>query len=85
MKPAVLPRHGPRHAKLLVVDLRTMRVVQTLSVGADPDVLAFDVGLRRLYVASESGEVAVFVEQGRTLRKLGQESLKTKSGWLRSR
>ena len=64
-----------RNAKLLVVDLRTMRVVQTLSVGADPDVLAFDVGLRRLYVASESGEVAVFVEQGRTLRKLGQAKL----------
>ena len=64
-----------RNAKLVALDLRTMRVVQTLSVGADPDVLDFDVGLRRLYVAAESGEVAVFVEQGRTLRKLGQAKL----------
>ena len=64
-----------RNARLVVLDLRTMRVVQTLSVGADPDVLDFDVGLRRLYVAAESGEIAVFVEHGRTLRKLGQAKL----------
>jgi DNA-binding beta-propeller fold protein YncE len=63
------------NATLLVVDLRSMRVIQTQSVGADPDVLDFDPGLRRLYVAAESGEVAVFAEQGRHLQKLGQWKL----------
>lgn len=48
------------NAKLLVVDLRTMRVVATHTVGDDPDVLAWDPVWRRLYVASESGVVSVF-------------------------
>jgi len=39
------------------------------------DALAFDSSLRRLYVASESGEVAVFAEHGRGLTKLGQAFL----------
>jgi DNA-binding beta-propeller fold protein YncE len=49
-------------AALLVVDLRMMKVVDTMHVGADPDVLAFDPLWRRLYVASESGVVSVFTE-----------------------
>jgi len=51
------------NAKLLVVDLKTMAVVQTLEVGDDPDVLAFDPAQLRLYVASESGKVSVLAEQ----------------------
>ncbi len=43
--------------------------------GSSPDVLAFDEGLRRLYVSAESGDVAVFAEKGRSLRKLGQAHL----------
>src|SRR5438067_1243942 len=43
------------NGKLLVVDLRSMKVVATHKVGEDPDVLAWDPGWRRLYVASESG------------------------------
>jgi DNA-binding beta-propeller fold protein YncE len=50
------------NAKLLTVDLRTMGIVGTHRVGEDPDVLAFDPAWRRLYVASESGEVCVFAE-----------------------
>jgi hypothetical protein len=38
-------------------------------------VLAFDPGLRRLYVAAESGEVAVFAETAHGVRKLGQALL----------
>lgn len=49
-------------ATLLVVDLRMMKVVDTLHVGGDPDVLAFDPLWRRVYVASESGVVSVFTE-----------------------
>ena len=60
------------NAKLLVVDLTTMRVTESHSVGKDPDVLAFDPGLRRLYVASEAGVVSVFQERDRTLRPIGE-------------
>ncbi|HET7564388.1 MAG TPA: YncE family protein, partial [Gemmatimonadaceae bacterium] len=50
------------NATLLVVDLRSMQVTSTFPLGDDPDVLAFDPGLRRLYVASESGVISVFDE-----------------------
>jgi DNA-binding beta-propeller fold protein YncE len=63
------------NATLLVLDLRTGRFTSRFTVGDDPDVLDFDPGLRRLYVAAESGEVAVFAEHGRTLQKLGQAFL----------
>jgi len=63
------------NATLLVFDLRTKKVTGRFSVGDDPDVLDFDPGLRRLYVAAESGVVAVFAERGRSLVKLGQAFL----------
>jgi hypothetical protein len=65
------------NASLVTLDLRRgIRPVGRLqSVGASPDVLAFDSRLRRLYVAAESGEVAVFAEHGRALEKLGQAML----------
>ena len=50
------------NARLLTVDLRTMEVIDTHPVGEDPDVLAFDTTSERLYVASESGIVAVLTE-----------------------
>jgi len=50
-------------AKLLVVDLRTMRITATLRTADDPDVLALDPVLRRLYVGCESGAVSVFAER----------------------
>ena len=59
------------NAKLLVMDLDTWKQISTFPVGADPDVLAFDKALGRLYVAAESGMVAVFQEDGRALRPLG--------------
>jgi YVTN family beta-propeller protein len=61
--------------RLLTLDLRAMKVTGTSSVGPSPDVLAFDASLRRLYVAAESGQVAVFVEQLHGVRKLGQQEL----------
>jgi YVTN family beta-propeller protein len=54
-------------AKLLVLDLQTRQVTARFDTGDNPDVLAFDQGLHRLYVASESGVVSVFDEQNRTL------------------
>ena len=50
-------------AKLLVVDLRTMRITATLKTAGDPDVLALDPGLHRLYVGCESGAVSIFEER----------------------
>jgi DNA-binding beta-propeller fold protein YncE len=64
-----------QNARLLTLDLRTMKVTGNASVGGSPDVLAFDPGLRRLYVAAETGEVTVFAERGRKLEKLGQDIL----------
>jgi len=57
---------------LQVVDLRTMKVLQTLKVPDDPDVLAWDPSWRRLYVASESGAVSAFWLDGQTLRPIGE-------------
>ena len=63
------------NARLLTLDLRRMKVIGSASVGGGPDVLAFDSSLRRLYVAAESGEVAVFAERAHGLTKLGQADL----------
>src|SRR5712692_4467137 len=58
---------GEDNNKLAVVDLTNMQVLATYPVGKDPDVLAFDPGLHRLYVSAESGNVTVFRENGKTL------------------
>jgi DNA-binding beta-propeller fold protein YncE len=47
------------NARLQGVDLVTGRVGQPLQVGAGPDLLAMDLALHRLYVASESGILTV--------------------------
>ena len=59
------------NALLLVVDLTTGQTTATYPVGDGPDVLAFDPGWNRLYVAAESGAVSVFDEDRGTLRPLG--------------
>jgi DNA-binding beta-propeller fold protein YncE len=60
------------NARLLTLDLERMRVTGSMQVGPSPDVLAFDSSLKRLYVSSEVGDVAVAAERGRSLTKLGQ-------------
>ncbi len=49
-----------RNGRVLMVDLRRMRVMDSEPTGDAPDVLAYDPDWRRLYVASESGVVSVF-------------------------
>ena len=61
---------GEGDGRLTVVDLRTMRVVSTHRVGDDPDVLAWDAGWRRLYVAAESGVLSTFLVDGSSLYQL---------------
>lgn len=59
------------NATLLVVDLNTMRVLSTHPVGDEPDVLAFDPGLGRLYVAAESGTLSIFASSDAGIAHLG--------------
>ena len=58
------------NARMVVLDLVTRKVTGAMGVGDGPDVLALDPGLHRLYVASESGTLAVF-DAGTQVRKLG--------------
>jgi DNA-binding beta-propeller fold protein YncE len=60
------------NGKLQVVDLRTTKVASTHTVGDDPDVLAWDPDWRRLYVASESGVLSLFVADGAILHAVGE-------------
>lgn len=60
------------NSKLQVMDLRTMRILQTIGVPSDPDVLAWDPGLQRLYVASESGALSAYWLDGTVLRSVGE-------------
>src|SRR6266545_7246269 len=55
------------NAKLAVFDLDAKKMTAIHSVGADPDVLAFDKGFSRLYVSAESGIITIFGERSRTL------------------
>lgn len=57
-------------SRLLVVDLRSFQVEQVLTTGDKPDVLAFDPGNRRLYVATESKLVSIFELRGGALTKI---------------
>ncbi len=62
---------GEESGTLGVLDLQTFKLRQVLPVGSDPDVLAFDPALGRLYVAAESGVVAVFEARDGALVQLG--------------
>ena len=66
---------GEENHMLAVVDLNTMKVLATQPVGEDPDVLAFDPGLKRLYVSAESGNVFVFREDRKALVYEGDISI----------
>jgi len=60
------------NGKLAIFDLESKSMTGIHTVGADPDVLAFDKDLARLYVSSESGVISVFDESGRSLQKVGE-------------
>jgi len=60
------------NAKLVLFDLESKKATAIYSVGSDPDVLAFDKALGRLYVSAESGIISIFDERGRSLEKIGE-------------
>lgn len=63
---------GEENHSLGVFDLNAMKLLSVHQVGEDPDVLAFDPGLSRLYVSAESGTVTVLKESGQSLRQIGE-------------
>ena len=66
---------GAGNHMLAVVDLNDMKTLGTYPVGDDPDVLAFDPGLKQLYVSAESGDVWVYRENGKSLVRVGNFSM----------
>jgi DNA-binding beta-propeller fold protein YncE len=60
------------NARLLVIDMTTMKVIGTQAVGDTPDVVAWDPAWRRLYVASEGGVLSAFWADGATLKPAGE-------------
>lgn len=63
------------NARLLTIDLTAWRVTGNDPVGQNPDVLAYDPGAARLYVACESGWVSVLDRHGKTLTITGSAFL----------
>jgi YVTN family beta-propeller protein len=63
------------NARLVTVDLQRHAEIGRANIGTGPDVLAFDVALQRLYIASESGTVTAFNTSTKLPRKLGQSHL----------
>jgi DNA-binding beta-propeller fold protein YncE len=63
---------GEENHSLAVFDLKAKKLLTVHQVGDDPDVLAFDPGLKLLYVSAESGTVTILEEVNRDLRQIGQ-------------
>ena len=63
------------NAALLTVDLGSAQVISTNPVGDGPDVLAYDVGAHRLYVAAESGWVTILDLHDHQLAVTGNDHL----------
>lgn len=63
------------NATLVVFDLNALKATQSLSIGVDPDVLAYDRKGAILYVAAESGTVSMFLARPSDLTKIGEAYL----------
>jgi DNA-binding beta-propeller fold protein YncE len=63
------------NARMVTVDLGDGGTISTDTLGDGPDVLAYDIVLRRLYVASESGTVTVFDTTRPAPCKIGEAHL----------
>ena len=48
--------------RMAVLDLEKHKIITMLPVAEDPDVIKYDPGLRRIYVACYSGAISVFQE-----------------------
>lgn len=55
---------------MLVFDLNTKKILSSDTVGAGPDVLAYDESMHHLYVAAESGIMTIFSVQKGNVKKI---------------
>lgn len=60
------------NSKLVIFDLQSKKATAILPVGADPDVLALDSALHRVYVSSESGNISILDEHDRGLQRVAE-------------
>src|SRR5258706_11537575 len=60
------------NAKLAMFDLTAKKLLAIYATGDDPDVLAFDTDLKRLYVSAESGVLAIFDEKKNALETVSR-------------
>jgi YVTN family beta-propeller protein len=68
------------NARLAEFNLKTKKLVAVYDVGKDPDVLAFDTGMWRLYVSAESGTLTIFDEKNDgTLETIGRDFFAAKA------
>ena len=58
--------------RLLILNLKTKKVISNVGVGKGPDVLAYDAELGYLYVASESGMLTMFKASAEGVTKIGE-------------
>jgi DNA-binding beta-propeller fold protein YncE len=64
------------NAKLVVIDMTTKKALANFDVGENPDGVAYDQRLGRIYVASDGGTIAVFTVAGcNTVSKVAQAQL----------
>ncbi|MEJ2635209.1 MAG: YncE family protein [Calditrichia bacterium] len=66
---------GEDNASYVVFDMASKSIIARGKVGAGPDVLAYDSGYHRLYVASESGVLSVFDIEDRAVKEIGSAFL----------
>lgn len=57
---------------MVVFDLDSKKIVLTDTVGEQPDVLAYDSGLHRLYITSENGVMTIFTVKKGAVKKVSQ-------------
>jgi YVTN family beta-propeller protein len=58
--------------RLLVLDMKSKRIVANFGVGRQPDVLGYDAALGQVYVASESGVLSIFKVTEMGVTKIGE-------------
>lgn len=63
------------NSRLVTFSLREHKVLDVQPTGSDPDVMAADFGLKRLYVAGESGVVSAFNISADVPRKIGEAKI----------
>jgi YVTN family beta-propeller protein len=63
---------GEKKGQFAVFDLTLKKIIYTDKVGDDPDVLAFDTDLRKLYVSGESGVISIFSVEKNKIKKISE-------------